>query len=311
MASYTTLSANDIRNIIKQYQLSLESFKPIEGGAANSSYLLQTTEVNYVLTVFDDSSWQDVLNLGQLLQLLSQHKFPTTNILLTIDGKTAVSHHNKPVIIKPFITGHVEANISAAALFQIGVTLAKLHHIPAPAYLPNKHHYGYEKFPTVFNHNIDATYEKWLASKTDFLKSHLPQQLPKGTIHGDLFYDNVLVEHNQFKAILDFEAACHYEFVFDLGMAIVGLCHEGDLIHFDKARTFVAGYQTIRQLEPTEKTAVQLFTEYAAVATSYWRFWKYNIDTPMPDKANKHWRMANIANFIAAIPPSEFFDTIF
>ena len=311
MARYTELSANDVREILKQYQLSLEYFTPIEGGAANSSYRLQTTQGSYVLTVFDDSSWQDVLNLGQLLQLLAKRNFPTTAILCTVEGETAVSHHNNPVIIKPFITGHVATDIPNKALFQIGSALAKLHQIPAPAYLSQHHQYGIEQFQIAFNSNIDTPYENWLANKTKFLKSHLLQTLPKGLIHGDLFYDNVLVEAGQFKAILDFEAACHYEFAFDIGMTIVGLCHEEDFIHLDKARVFIEGYQSNRQLEPVEKTAVQLFTQYAAIATSYWRFWKYNIDTPTSDKATKHWQMANIANFIAAIPLSEFLDTIF
>ena len=43
-----------------------------------------------------------------------------------------------------------------------------------------------------------------------YLEEHIKADLPQGLIHGDLYYDNVLVEGKQLKAIIDFGEACRY-----------------------------------------------------------------------------------------------------
>ena len=49
-----------------------------------------------------------------------------------------------------------------------------------------------------------------------------------------------------------------------------------------------------------EREILQLFVGYAAIATSSWRFWKYNIDTPIAELSQKHWEMVNISNAASA-----------
>jgi homoserine kinase type II len=93
-------------------------------------------------------------------------------------------------------------------------------------------------------------------------------------------------------------------------MAIVGLCRENKQINLGKARSVVRGYQSIRLLEVPEREALQSFTELAAILTSAWRFWKYNIDLTGTQKSNKYLEMVQIAKQIVAIPKSEFLETI-
>jgi len=135
--------------------------------------------------------------------------------------------------------------------------------------------------------------------------------LPIGLIHGDLFYDNVLFKRKNFRAIIDFEEACHYYKGFDIGMGILGLCTEGTAVALDKAQALVAGYQQVRLLEESEKETLQLFVEYAAIATSYWRFWKYHIHTPMVEKVDKHWQMVRLAQGINAKSQTRFLEAVF
>ncbi|MCP4660070.1 MAG: phosphotransferase [bacterium] len=135
--------------------------------------------------------------------------------------------------------------------------------------------------------------------------------MPRGLIHGDLFYDNVLFERKKFRAIIDLELACRHYKAFDLGMGIVGLCAEGSTVALDKAWALVAGYQQVRMLEEREKEALQLFAEYAATATSSWRFWKHNIDAPDAEKADRYRQMVRLAEEIGAIPKARFLRTVF
>jgi len=114
-----------------------------------------------------------------------------------------------------------------------------------------------------------------------------------------------------FKAIIDFEEACNYHLIFELGMGILGICVNDNMINLDKARAFVNGYQKVRPLAQIEKESLQLFVHYAAVATSYWRFNKYNIEEPTKDRGNHHWEMVQLANKVSEISKNYFFDAIF
>jgi homoserine kinase type II len=139
----------------------------------------------------------------------------------------------------------------------------------------------------------------------------MPSGLPRGLIHGDVFYDNVLFAGKKLKAIIDFEDACQYYKVFDLGMAVVGLCTSESKVELTRVRSLINGYQSGRMLDVVEKESLQLFIEYAAIATSSWRFWKYNIVAPHVGKSDKHWEMVNIAKDVSAIPKNTFMNTVF
>jgi homoserine kinase type II len=306
MARYTQLRENEIQEIAGQYNLIVAEAEAIEGGAGNSSYLLQTRQGEYVLTVFDDKSLAYVVRLGQLLLLLAEYEFPTTRPLSSVEGGLITAYRDKPVMLKAYFAGQVCRNLTEPMLYQVGASLARLHQVPAPDFLPTEHPYGRQDFPTVIGRNVDPQYESWLADRFAYLEQSIPRGLPSGLIHGDLFYDNVLFEEERFKAIIDFEEACRYYKGFDLGMGILGLCEAGGTVGLDKVRALATGYQQVRMLEEIEKEALQLLVEYAAIATSYWRFWKYNIHTPMAEKADKHWQMVRLAEGVSAIPKASF-----
>lgn len=309
MAQYSILQENEICEIANKYELQLIGYELIEEGAGNSSYLLQTSQNKYVLTIFEFELARAVI-LAKLLLFLDECEFPTTRVLKKASGGMVTISLGKPVLVKPYISGYVVKDLERDMLRQVGRVMARLNDIPAPEFLPDKHAYGLQTFPNVIGRNIDPEYETWLAKQHAFLEQHIPPELPRGLIHGDLFYDNVLFDGNEFKAIIDFEEVCQYYKVFDLGMGIVGMCVEQTSVNMNKVHALVTGYQQVRVLEEREMDILQLFVEYAAIATSSWRYWKYNIDTPIPEKADCHWQMANIAKDVIAIPKAEFIKAV-
>jgi homoserine kinase type II len=228
-----------------------------------------------------------------------------------VSGEEIAYIRGKPAMIKPFIAGQVVKNLDKDMLAQVRATIGKLHQIPKLDYLPDQHAYGLETFPDIIDQGINDAYEEWLGQRYAVLRRLLPVWLPRGLIHGDIFYDNVLFAGKQFKALLDFEEACIYFKVFDLGMAVVGLCTENLKIQLPKVRSLIRGYQKIRQLERAEQGALKLFVEYAAIATSAWRYWKYNIDTPTTEKAEKHQEMFDISMNTNAISNETFINSVF
>ena len=311
MVSDTPLQPQDIHDIAGTYALTVVSFEPIDGGAANSSYALHTQQGDYVLTVFEQKSWAEVVRIGHLLRLLADYAFPTTRLRAPTTGGLATKYRDKPVMVKPYIAGQVVKDLKTTMVAQVGVAMARLHQVPVPGFLPDHHSYGLDVFSEVIDRNINPAYERWLAEQRAYLARSIPSDLPRGLIHGDVFYDNVLFEGRQFRALIDFEEACHYYQVFDLGMAIVGLCAEGTTIALDKASALVHGYQQVRSLAEREKETLQLFVEYAATATSFWRFWKYHIDTPTVQKADTYRQMARLAEEVGAIAKARFWEAIF
>jgi homoserine kinase type II len=99
--------------------------------------------------------------------------------------------------------------------------------------------------------------------------------------------------------------------VFDLGMAVVGICTEDTRIELGKVSALINGYQEVRLLGEKEKDSLQIFIECAAILTSTWRFWKYNLDEPDIEKSNKHMQMVKIAMNVSLIPKMLFMKTIF
>jgi len=249
--------------------------------------------------------------LGKLLNYLDENDFSTTHLLPRLDGAWVTKHNNVPVMIKQYIHGDVHGTLTKRMLNRTGEQLATLHEIPPPDYLPLTHAYGKQTFPMVIGKGIDVEYETWLADQHQYLMKRIPKNLPRGLIHGDLFIDNILFKDHQLRAVIDFEEACNYFFVFDIGMGIVGQCREGNSICLEKAKEFVSGYQRVRKLGKRPRETLKIFAEYAAIATSYWRFWNYNISLPTPKKKMLHRRMMRLAENIRSIPSKTFDTAIF
>jgi homoserine kinase type II len=209
-------------------------------------------------------------------------------------------------MLKHHVDGEIVANLTGNLLVQLGEEMARLHEIPAPSYLPESFPYGRRYFPEVIDSNLDHAYVDWLSEKNRYLQERIPQSLPMTLIHGDVFFDNLIVSGDQLMAIIDFEEACHYYRSFDLGMVIVGACRDRRGISFQKAGRFIHGYQNAVTVQSAERECLKAFVVYAAVATSFWRFRQYHLCRPEPQFYDKHVEMQTLADTISGYPESSF-----
>lgn len=302
MSVYTRISLSDQKSILAHYGVEVLASKEISGGNANSNFRIQGENGAYMLTLFEEKSWQEVEALAKILQWFQQHGFPTTQVIPSQNQALVTEFGGKPVLVKSWIDGEVIEDLPDDLLAQIGASMARLHQVPLPAGLPQGHPYGLPIFPDAFDKGIDLEYESWLATETSRLKQNLPASLPSGLIHGDLFYDNVLFANGHLKAIIDFEEVCHYSLAFDLGMGILGLCLTENEYDLGKIQSLVRGYESIRPLEAMEKQALPHFIRYAAMATSFWRYWRYNVHSPNAERKHLHREMADFAKQVDDLP---------
>ena len=311
MTIHTHLQHKDIQYLADDYALNVIAFEPLMGGSDNSNFLVHTGHGDYVLTVFEQMTLADTVEKARLHLLLEEHDYPTSRILVSVQGEPVKIFQGKPVIIKEYIAGDIFQDLNETMLCQVGAAMARLHQIPVPDFLSQGKPYGISHFSIVGGRNIDPEYEAWAAKEFFELTRKIPSGLPCGLIHGDLFSDNVLFKGEQLIAFIDLMDAFPYFLAYDLGMGMVGLCSKNSALELDKARALVEGYQTVRELEESEKESLQYFAEYAATAVSGWRFWKYHFDTPSPVLADSHLWMKHLAEEIRGIPKTEFIKAIF
>lgn len=154
MAIYTKLSEEEIQEIAGKYKLQIYGYAPIEQGTGNSNYLLNTDRGKFILTIFEIEPIR-IAYISKIMLLLEKHKYPSPRLKRMANGEVLSKYHEKTVVVKPFITGNVKKEIDEEKAKQVGVALAKLHQIPVPDYLPDKHSY------------VDITYPKFMQQKLD------------------------------------------------------------------------------------------------------------------------------------------------
>jgi len=304
MAQYTVLQKSAMEAILARYGIStLTEWKLLEGGSANTNYLVSTPDTQLVLTICDAKSAQQTQELADLLEYLHEADFRTSKVIRNLDQKLVEFWEGKPVMLKEYLAGQVMQNLPPHLLNYVGQQLGKLHTLTAPDYLPKNIDYGLQAFAEMETYAPNSPFYKWLQEIEQYILKHNLPDLPKTLIHSDLFYNNIIVNTTQSEAtIMDFEEASYYYRVFDLGMTITGVCSQGAEIDLTQVRHLLAGYQQIIQLQDVEIEALQAFVVYAAAATAFWRYRQYQVLNPNPEMQSHYLIMKNLADFARQLP---------
>ncbi len=308
MANYADINQDDIKEIMEVYGIHpVDSYAILSGGSENTNYLVTASAQKYVLTLCEQKSTQQARELVNLLDYLAAHNFETSQVIHT-SANEPISHWNgKPVIVKLFLEGNIMPILPNTILTEVGSQMGKLHSLDAPNYLPNSLSYGRESFQQVHEYMPDCAFGKWLDGIHAYLAAYSFEDLPKSLIHSDIFYSNVIVSNDLKTArIMDFEEAAQYYRIFDLGMAIIGLCEHGKEIDLQKANLLLRGYQKNTQLSDAEKGALQAFTVYAAAAMAFWRHKNFNYVNPDANMYDHYVQLQVLADYIQRVPKDTF-----
>lgn len=304
MADYTKLRQEQWQALARQFGVEAQSCEPLKGGRANTSYRLQGSGAQFVLTICDEKSPAEAQQMAHLLEYLGNAGLPTPKLFRTAGGELLASHEGRPVVLKSYAQGEV-VPLAEGRLKAVGAVLAQLHALPAPEKLPRRFAYGLESFQKVIDRPDSGEFGAWLAAQQRRLNRLEQRDLPRGLIHGDLFWDNLVWTGDQL-TLLDFEEACHYWLGFDLGMTTVGACYRPEGEWLSRARALVGGYQQQRRLSTDERESLQDLAVYAATATASWRFWQYNVVMPVAQEREAYREMVEVAEAIAAVDGEEF-----
>ena len=301
MERYSRLTQKEIDDLLAKFGVSqVSSFKLLDGGQENTNYLITSNPGKYVLSICEQKSFENATELAQLLNHLNENGFKTSKVVTNRTSELVDSYNGKPVMLKIFIEGKIVEDLTPELLVKIGEELGKLHKVEAPAYLPTQLGYGVEQFKSVKEYAPESSFDKWLEGIEKMITPFFKLDLPKSIIHSDLFWDNVIVSEKEDNVtIMDFEEATIYYRVFDMGMAIIGLCAEEDIINLTKASHLLKGYQQELQLTGKEIDSLKAFTIYAGAAMSFWRHQNFNHVKPDPKKFDHYQGLKVLADYMS------------
>jgi homoserine kinase type II len=231
----------------------------IAGGVENTNYFLTTSRGGYVLTLFERLSGSELPYYLGLMAHLARAGVRCPAPVAARDGSLFGTLAGKPAAIVARLPGASVETPTIAHCGQIGRQLAELHLAGAsyprrqanPRGLPWCNATRERVAPF-----LGPTQRGLLDAELVFQSALDREQLPRGTIHADLFRDNVLFLGERIGGLIDFSFACQDALLFDLAVAVNDWCidAQGEL---DPARTraMLGAYHAARPLQPAEHEA--------------------------------------------------------
>lgn len=279
MALFTKLNRQRIQSIVNQYPtLSGKkfSFSPVAMGTVNTYYKLRFSQnlVHYLKIdeVADKGRLDNEIRVFQnLIAEQKKIKFDFPRPLKTKTQKFYIPFGKKFALIFTEVKGRsLYQKLTPNHLKKLGLALAHLNSIK-PAKKIRSHRFSLLGLQKVFNQikipltKKNASLAEFIDTKLRGLKIKMKNQLPLVLIHADLFPENVLWQGNRLNGIIDFEAAGLGERLFDIGVALHALCHDGKNFDKRKIRAFLSGYFQKTCLTSQEKESFMDFMELTAL----------------------------------------------
>ena len=261
---------------------------------------------NYRLFLEDGSSvvlkiWEGQEDEEGVLQVIERQKLVQRNGIRTVvpldfaDGSPYLEREGVCWTLMPYIEGgHLGSDPDS--LNSLGKEMARMHQIPHSECFPSEYRMGGSLFDRIFDAEHDSEdglrFISLLRGQSEGLLSEAPDDLPSGTLHGDLFPDNVLGD-GRVAAILDFEEGFYGPCAFDLVMAFVGFGWEDGSPQMGRWESLRSGYESERKLTASEKSSLDWLHRYATLCIAAWRFWKHVISEFDESLSNRYMEMVD------------------
>ena len=279
MSVYTDLSRSDIVSILAAYDLgNYHAHQGIAAGIENSNFFVDTASGRYVLTVFERMHVDQLPYFMHLMRHLAGHGFSCPDVMVRHDGSLLFSIHggmdDKWGCIISCLPGRTLERLNEAQLHDAGRTLALMHRAGADfgERRPNPTGFAWLESRIKGMHgDVAARYGRETAVLlTDELGWQQRQQhdLPGGVVHADYFCDNILFEGDAVSGVIDFYYACDDAYAMDVAISLNALAMSVGGEDAPRMQAFLAGYESVRALQPIEHEAMSGLLRLAAL-----RFW--------------------------------------
>jgi len=289
--------------LLERYDIgSLTAFKGIAEGVENSNFFLNTTDGQFILTLYEKRvAAEDLPFFLGLMEHLAQGGVRCPTPVHDREGQVLRELAGRPAAIVTFLPGYSLQKPQPAHCRAVGAVMAKLHEAGLSFPLKRKNTLSLAGW-TRLCASIGGVADKiapgmsaQLAHALDTLSETWPENLPRGVIHADLFPDNVLFLKDAVSGVIDFYFACNDLLAYDLAICMNAWCFEFDgAFNVTKAMALFKGYNSVRRLEPEEVSALPILARGAAVRFFLTRLydWYNTPDTAFVKRKDpmEYWR---------------------
>ena len=276
MAVYTSVSDDKLAAFLSDYSLGKAvSFKGIAAGVENSNYYLETDKGRFILTLFERrADPKDLPYFMAVKQHLAKKDFPCPEPIEGKDGVVLRELEGRPAVIVSFLDGLSPNRPNTAQCRALGENLARMHQALQDFTMERRNTLGPASWPVLWK-GRSATAEDLQPGLSALIESDLDAtakaraqspDLPRGTIHADLFPDNAFFIGDEFSGVIDFYFACTDALAYDIAVCLNAWAFEdGSEYNFSKGAALLAGYESVRPLEPSERDVLPTLCRGAAL----------------------------------------------
>ncbi len=294
MAVFTPVSDDDARELLRDYDIgTLVSLRGITAGIENTNYFLTTTCGEYVLTLFEVLTWEQLPFYIELMHHLAQRAIAVPEPQTLREGQRITRLNGKPCVIVTRLSGGYEPAPSPAHCRLAARTLARMHLAAQDFPMRQDNLRGLawweQTVPQVLPFLDDAQavlIQDSLREQQALARSAAYAQLPKGPAHCDLFRDNVLFdgtyEQPRLGGFIDFYFAGCDHWLFDVAVSVNDWCIERNTGRFLPAalQAWLQAYAEVRPFTVEEKACWPLMLQAAALRFWVSRLYDYHLPRP-------------------------------
>lgn len=273
MSVYTSVEQHQLEQFLSHYNLGkLVDYKGISAGIENTNYFVTTSAGEFVLTIFEQMTFEEVPYFLELMAYMDDHHVPSPHPQPDNKNKYLRRFYDKPAALVRRLNGRDVKQPNILQCQALGVTLGHLHTVAPGFHLyranPRGPHWWKltaEKVMPCLKEN-----EKNLLQKEIHFQSKYQHfNLPRGVIHADLFRDNALFENDVLSGLIDFYYACDDVLLYDVAITVNDWCSlESGELDVERLHTLLDAYQHERPFTNGEREVWQVMLRAAAL-----RFW--------------------------------------
>ncbi len=291
MAVYTPVGFDEADALCQRLGLgALTELTGIRSGIENTNYYATTVRGQWVLTLFERLTTEQLPYYLQLMQHLARHGIPVPAPQADAAGQLVHTVAGKPASVVTRLPGSHRNAPDAPHAAQVGEMLARMHQAGASLALQQPHLRGLDWWtatvPVVLPH-LDADAARLLRDELAFQQqvaaTPAGQALPRGPIHADLFRDNVMFDDtagpDTLCGFFDFYFAGTDALLFDVAVCLNDWCVAPDdgLLVEDRASAFVSAYTSVRPFTSGERRLLPAMLRAAALRFWISRLWDWHL----------------------------------
>lgn len=290
MAVFTEVSFEQAAELIAGLNMGrLTSLKGIAAGIENTNYFADTTQGQYVLTVFERLTFDQLPFYLHLMKHLASKGLAVPNPQADASGNILHRLNDKPAVVVNRLAGRCHLSPNRDHCAQVGAGLAKMHLAGRDytRYQPNLRGLSWwaQTVPLVLpflSPEQKTLIESELQFQQQLAGSEAYASLTRGPIHADLFRDNVLFDGDRLSGFFDFYFAGVDTDLFDVAVCLNDWCIEldsGELV-VERAQAFVDAYHLVRPLAPVEVELLPALMRAGALRFWISRLWDLHLPRP-------------------------------